>query len=443
MMVRLSRTTIDRKLPTGKDRRPWAGVGGLVAALVLIGSAVATAQEFPVFGPRNLGMGRAGVASVNDLSAVYLNPAALAHNRFTRVTLPDIGVGVFTPVDIEDTLDIIDDITRAYNAGPTEWQTIPDNIRRLGDDNKVEVNAHAMLAAELPMNLAFSYTERAIGNLYIDVDTQRLNTINPASPDFITNNQTRGIGDLLWLRQAGVSWATPLPFFDENILVGATGLAGYATSYSLNETILSLAQKSATIDWYDEIRSNKETGFYGDLVLGAQAHLFDRKLVVGITGNHLLRPRIKRFGGDDIRLDPQARVGIAFSPFLKEHQASSPAEEQDKDKEVEKHRSARSHIDAVDNPLTLTLDFDLTKNESILDDGIDSRQIGGGVEYRPATWAALWAGVYANLEERDLGEVITLGARLGVFELAGAYSTSNANGYANEMRLGLAVNFSF
>ncbi|MBN2492557.1 MAG: conjugal transfer protein TraF [Planctomycetes bacterium] len=422
------------------------------AMLVLLAAAgSAGAQEFFLVGSRSLAMGRSGVASVSDASAVYTNPAALASTGFAGAVIPVLGAGAFSPVDIRETRDLVDDFVAALD----EFQSSPnaaaaqravDSILALDDDLVAGAEAHSLVALTLPIPLTLSYSERVLTDVRIVVDKQNISTVVslPLPTNSIVNNESAAIGHVAWLRQVGLSYAAALPFLGENLLVGATGIIGHATTFNDADTLINLAT-GGEIDWRDRLRSNRESSCYLDLVVGAQAHFFERRLVAGITAAHLLSPTIERRHAADFDLDPQVRLGIAFSPFYEEHYGEPEAgEEAERAEGTAAAPRRRGDIRSITNPLTFTFDLDLTSNESALEGiGIESRHIGGGVEYAPLPWLALRAGVYRNLEESDLGTTITAGFQLSVLEIAGAYSLRSADDLSNEMRVSVGLSVTF
>ena len=299
----------------------------LVAVFLLTSFSPAPAQEYPIFGSRSLAMGRSGVASVIDASAVFTNPAALARNDFFKMSIPMVGIGAFSPVDVEETEDIVDNIASIFQKGTwnvADAQQLVTEIRRLDDDLVLGAEGHGLVAFKLPVpaNLTLSISSRAVADVYVFADKANLSTVIslPLPPDSVINNTTRGLGHALWLNQVGLSAALPLPIFGENILVGATGLVGHATTYHLSETLKNLALTyGGTIDWEKRLRDNKETSYFVDLVVGSQVQLFDRQLTLGITANHLLSPSLDRKNRGNMTLDPQVRVGVAFSPYYQEN----------------------------------------------------------------------------------------------------------------------------
>lgn len=66
--------------------------------------------------------------------------------------------------------------------------------------------------------------------------------------------------------------------------------------------------------------------------------------------------------------------------------------------------------------LTVALDADLTQSESSFE-GYDTQRIGAGLEINPWDILALRAGVYQNIAESDIGPVITLGAGINLWAI--------------------------
>src|SRR5512139_632540 len=89
----------------------------LLLSLALLAAPVASqAAQFAVFGPRALGMGGASVAAVNDSTAVYWNPAALADFRKTDIRL-SAGAAARDYADLNTKWSDINDIYSAGLAG--------------------------------------------------------------------------------------------------------------------------------------------------------------------------------------------------------------------------------------------------------------------------------------------------------------------------------------
>lgn len=159
--------------------------------------------------------------------------------------------------------------------------------------------------------------------------------------------------------------------------------------------------------------------------LGAMARF--RWVQLGIVGRNLNSPKFKgpkvtNVDGSvtkfpDVTVKPQAQAGIAFIPF---------------------------------ETLTLEVDYDLTKNETLLG-GYDTQYLRAGIEWDVFRFLALRGGVYSNMAEDDIGLVYTAGLGLNLwavrFDVSGAMSskTSKYDGeeYPREAHVvaGLSIDF--
>ena len=153
----------------------------------------------------------------------------------------------------------------------------------------------------------------------------------------------------------------------------------------------------------------QETTTYGvDLGVLARYGMFN----FGLTGRNLNSPKFdgfekdiyynfadgtpnptpKHITVDDVKLKPQATAGIAFIPF---------------------------------ETLTIEVDYDLTKNETVQND-YDTQNFSAGLEWDIYRFLALRAGTYKNMAESDVGWIYTAGLGLNLWaariDVSGAMS---------------------
>lgn len=173
-------------------------------------------------------------------------------------------------------------------------------------------------------------------------------------------------------------------------------------------------QFDATIDNY-----NTTVNWGVDLAVAGRCQWFQ----AGLVGRNLNSPEFDGFTNaygfkvSDVRVDPQATVGVAFIPY---------------------------------QWLTLAIDADLLAGSSSFS-GYDTQRIGGGIELNPWNILAVRAGLYQNIAESDIGPVVTLGAGLNLWalriDLAVASSTelTSINRYdiPDELRGSLGVTSDF
>src|SRR3990172_5632768 len=171
----------------------------LLAMAFLLATAMAQAVQFSIVGPRALGMGGANVAAVNDSTAVYWNPAALADFKKVDIRVP-VSVGLHDHVGLKDTMDRINDLNALVQAGNTA--AINETINLLNDLNKpntgADIDASAGLLVSIPFSksaIAFSALGLGYAGLYPTIDMVNLDP-SPISPQFVGGNLSyvTGIG---------------------------------------------------------------------------------------------------------------------------------------------------------------------------------------------------------------------------------------------------------
>jgi F plasmid transfer operon, TraF, protein len=208
----------------------------------------------------------------------------------------------------------------------------------------------------------------------------------------------------------------------------------YQTRIRLTENGESVSSSDITNGFKDNYEQSTSVTFD----LGTQWK-YSELLTVGLVAKNLTSPAFRSpqlkdqkgrlvgedgtlggsFRDGDVKIKPQARLGVAVTPL---------------------------------SWLTLASDIDLTANESILS-GLDftNRHFGGGLELSPFEWFKFRGGMYENLANSDIGPVATAGLSLGIpwvlLEVDGAYGLREAkykdSSYPREVRLQaqLAVQF--
>lgn len=137
----------------------------------------------------------------------------------------------------------------------------------------------------------------------------------------------------------------------------------------------------------------------------------------GVVGKYLNTPEFDRKTGDKYKIKPQARAGVALTPF---------------------------------RTLTFAADMDLTSNETALAD-YKSQNVSAGLEWDILRFLALRVGAYKNLAERDIDLMVTAGLGLNLyllrFDLAGAISTNQGKfrdkSFPNEARVQANISIEF
>ncbi|MCP5045487.1 MAG: conjugal transfer protein TraF [bacterium] len=395
----------------------------LAAAQLLLFAAAASAGEWNFVGARYQGMGGAGVATTNDSFASYWNPAALATaESFDGVLHADAlasleGDALATIDNIEGMVDdleqVIEDLEDTGVApGPADeakLRALIDELEKLGEDGIGLVGSTAIgLSLRWQRYAVFS---RLDGQFAIDpvYDDQRIETDNRGA-NSIVNNQSgatiRGLGVV----ETGVGYghSFTVPFADKVGLesLGTVSVGGnlkYMRGITYSKYVGYRTIEDAELDFEDSDLREESDNFGLDLGFLYQPI----KIVqVGLVARNVNSPKFDT--GDDpadpdrrknFQLDAQVRAGVAVFPF-------------------------------ASDMLVIASDLDLTKNESELLDGFDSRIWSLGAEFKlpiPVVSLALRGGGYMNAASgADHSFVLTGGLGLKVwlihFDIAGGAS---------------------
>ena len=295
--------------------------------------------------------------------------------------------------------------------------------------------ASATTAAQLAVKLETELAANGINKTGMTTDqlvaglVLTANTINPAN-DTIDNNKSTVLLSGLALAEVPLAYGHKFDLGSFGKLgIGAAAKVMQGSVYYNVQKVKDLKDsKDATTKAKDQHAESTQFG----IDLGALWRMEEVKFIgpvsVGLAMKNLNSPK---FDGpvdpntgaatDKIKVEPQARVGVALEPF---------------------------------SWLSLAADMDLTKNKTVLP-GRDSQLIGGGLEAHFDHWYALWlafrAGAYKNIGESGTKPIITAGISLGPqylrLDINGAFATEKARydnkSYPNEAKVEFGLSTSF
>ena len=362
----------------------------LLVMAFLLAPAMAQAVQFSIVGPRALGMGGANVAAVNDSTAVYWNPAALADFRKVDIRVP-VSAALRDHVGLKDTVDRINEIHALVLASNTA--AINETIDLLNHLNKPNTGADIDASAGLLVSIPFSKSAIAVSalglgyaGLYPTIDTTNMSSTPAACPStFVGCNNSTVTGTGIVAVEPTVSFATQ---FTEKLYIGANAKMIKANTYLYSQTITS-GDFSNFTDNLDNSKTASNKAAVDAGILFVPIKSFN----VGLVGRNLNSPKFPIVGGaGDLKLEPQYRAGVAWKPF--------------------------SH-------LTVSADYDVTKNKT-LTPGFEDQTFAAGVELTlPKEIMSFRGGLYKNTAANDSNIVYTAGVGLRIFALrinvAGAY----------------------
>jgi hypothetical protein len=323
---------------------------------------------------------------------------------------------------LKDTWTRINDINDQVQAH--DPAAINETIKLLKDLDKPNTGADIDASAGLLISIPFAKSAIAISalglgyaGLYPTVDTLHLGSDPLVPGTFVGNNDTAVTGIGIIAREPAVSFATS---FADKVFIGANAKMIYADTY-VNSNILT----SNTFNTFiDDLKNSKTSSNKASIDAGILVAPIPT-VRIGVVGRDLNSPSfpvegmiaqkqgtgdvIMVAGKDEVKLDPQYRAGVAWTPF---------------------------------KTFTVAADYDLTKNKT-LTPGYENQTVAIGLE---KTFLSEYFNVRlgANKNTADSSEktVYTGGIGLRFFalrlDLAGAYDFDKRQAQAS---LDLALRF--
>ena len=349
----------------------------LRAAAVFIGLMVpaqALALEFVTVGPRAIGMGGAGVAITTDSLATYWNPAGLAMTQTVDVRIQG-GGQVIDRLGIANAIHDLEnfDSTDVSAANQSKAQNIADRINRPGATVSINGSAGLYVKGHLGEHaLGFNVSDVATGGGF--VSTPATATLNGSNVRLTGEMALRA----LEARQVAFSYA--YAFSDKIFSIGVTGKFIQGAAYR-GSTLLTGGTGVSITDNFG--KATLSTAFGIDV--GA-IYRPSSWLRFGVVAKDLNQPTFDVPGGEELKLGPQVRGGVAINPY---------------------------------SSLTLTADVDVTSNKTFVP-GIKSQVLSLGAEQTIfSEFMSFRLGAFKNM--KDPGTPFTptagLGLRLYAFRL--------------------------
>jgi hypothetical protein len=336
----------------------------------LIIPAQALALEFVSVGPRSMGMGGAGVAVTTDSLATYWNPAGLAMTQTVDVRIQG-GGQVIDRLGIADAVHDLENFKDPSPANLAKAQDIAARINKAGAT--VSINGSAGLYFKGHLG------EHAFGVNISDVATGGGFVSTPAAARL--NGSTvslTGAMTLLGLeaRQAAFSYA--YAFSDKMFSFGVTAKILQGAAYRGSTTLTGGTDVSITDNFGKPTIS---TAFGIDV--GA-IYRPSSWLRFGLVAKDINQPTFDTPGGEELKLGPQVRGGVAVNPY---------------------------------SSLTLTADVDATSNKTFVP-GVKSQVLSLGVEQTIfSEFLSFRLGAFKNMKDAGTPFTPTAGLGLRIFAL--------------------------
>ena len=351
---------------------------GLVLGTILITASSVSAVEFAIVGPRAMGMGGAGVAVTTDALATYWNPAGLAMQQSVDIRA-QASAQLVDRLGVKDTLDAINSIDLS-NITPANLATLQGLLNTLNSGTVSAVGAAGLYWKGYFGDQAFGFniSDVATGGEFAPTPlTAGCTSTVPAPPCTLgASNSLNVTGQLtlrgLEARQAAFSYA--YAFADRTVSIGATAKIIQGAAYNAS---VSVFQSNGDINFRNDLGKPEISTAIG-IDVGA-IYRPSSWLRFGVVGKDLNQPTFDAPGGQEFKLNPQVRGGVAINPY---------------------------------ESLTIAFDGDITSNQTLVP-GIKSRVLSLGAEQTlPAEFISLRVGALKNVE--DAKSIITPTAGFGI-----------------------------
>ena len=350
----------------------YRSVRAVVIFVCLMIPAQALALEFVTVGPRATGMGGAGVAVTTDALATYWNPAGLAMTQTVDIRIQG-GGQVIDRLGIADAVHDLENFNTSdiSAANQAKAQDIANRINRPGATVSLNGSAGLYLKGHLG--------EHAFGLNISDIATGGGFVSTPAAVTFSGSNVSlTGAMALRALEARQVAFSYAYAFADKTFAFGVTGKILQGAAYS-GSTILTGGTDVSISDNFG--KPTLSTAFGIDV--GA-IYRPSSWLRFGLVAKDINQPTFDAPGGEELKLGPQVRGGVALNPY---------------------------------SSLTLTADVDATSNKTFVP-GVKSQVLSIGAEQTIfSEFMSFRLGAFKNMKDAGTPFTPTAGLGLRIFAL--------------------------
>jgi len=325
----------------------------------------ALAVEFVTVGPRQMGMGGAGVAITTDALATYWNPAGLAMTQTFDIRVVG-GAQAIDRLGIADAVKDLEDFDPNAPGAAAKAQDIANRLNQPSANTSLNGAAGLYIKGHIGEHaLGFNVSDVATGGAF---DTRVTAVGNSISGSMTTR--------ALEARQAAFSYA--YAFADKTFSIGITAkiIQGAAYNGSVN------LQGGQDVKLSDSFGKAKISTSYG-IDVGA-IYRPSSWLRFGVVAKDLNQPEFDAPDGTKLKLNPQVRGGVAVNPY---------------------------------STLTLTADVDATSNKTLVP-GVKSQVLSLGAEQTILSeFLSLRVGAFKNMQDAGTPFTPTAGIGLRIYAL--------------------------
>lgn len=353
----------------------------LLTASLLSASPALGQMPFGSFGSRQMAMGGATLAVPDGITSAVDNAAAVGRSRLEAGLAGDFAAlesgDVLSPLKLISGNDPLAFAAGLNASSAADVQNALTSLSQPGNGLLGDARAGVIVAWT---GWALSFVDRGWSGVYARTDLAHVLTgFDPATS---WKNNTSSVA-FRGLEVKDLALARSFSFLAGAVSIGASAHALFGTTYTKEESVFTTDVSSAV--------PFARRSFSG--VSRSQTQF-------SLDAGALVTLGVVRIGG--------TVIGINQPGFSFDESAAAPAP--DRGQEVVYGRQGRigASVKIPVAGLLLAVDYDLTKNETLVP-GLYSRVLGGGLEFRILVVHAR-AGVKVNLESPDRTTVLSGGA---------------------------------
>ncbi|MEA2018779.1 MAG: conjugal transfer protein TraF [Campylobacterota bacterium] len=428
-----------------------------IATILSLGAVNLSAYEMKPVGFKAVGMGGAGVASNRGSLATYYNPALIGISDYTSEISLNIGVGIrenglIDTMDQLNNLELTDSLETVAGNAPTTGlngdasSNIADAIdvlNRIPNGNGLQLLPSVSLSGQFSNYFAIGAYASADVRAKMVIDKNKLNlivyhedtnnyyTYDPVADSYsgstqasyedksleyaIDNGDTYLNVSAMTIAEVPVSFAYPIQRKNGTLSFGIT-----IKPMQVETSFIDLAIDSESDTLTDDLEQNTKSYSALGVDLGVAYKEKHTDLTLALVGKNINKPSF----------ETQADANGNVEKF-----------------EMESFFRAGMSLPIWNDNVELAIDADLQQSDTSYE-GMKSQYIGGGMEFHPASWFALRAGMMKNIatESIDEGMIYTAGFGFGLkwlqFDLSAQVSENTGTYDGNDIPKYAVVNFS-
>ncbi|AJR06484.1 type IX secretion system membrane protein PorP/SprF [Photobacterium gaetbulicola] len=275
------------------------------AGIAMVSLSLPAAASTTLSDTRSVGMGGAGVASANYLTASFHNPALATqnktHDRFGMI-LPVIGARVYDGDDLHDRVDAFQDLNDQLASNPDleeQWRAALLDL----DNDRIDGDANIGMVIAIPNRVVstnFFVSSNVTAILTTDIDESDLE-----NKEIVNSNAQGVVGGTV---DIGFTFAKEFIFLDRDLSLGISPKFQQILTYNYQDNIDSFDDDDFdfSADYVDKSAFNADLG---------AAYALSRNVMLGLSAQNVFSQSLKTniSNGTQATYEVKAQYTAAFA----------------------------------------------------------------------------------------------------------------------------------